>query len=288
MFLNDSWKDYEILDASRGRKLERFGDYILSRPDPQIIWEGSDPAIWKKANAVYNRSASGGGSWDIKKLPEVWQINYKSLTLKLKPMSIKHTGIFPEQSVNWDFISKTVKEANRPIRVLNLFAYTGAATLAAASAGAEVCHVDASKGMVLWAKENAISSGLKDAPIRYIVDDCVKFVEREIRRGKKYDAIILDPPSYGRGPGGEVWKLEDQIYGFLTLLKGVLSDDPLFVLLNSYTAGLSAETMKTTLLSAFSPEYEGECDAGELLIPIKNSKLCLPCGSTARFMLRKK
>ncbi len=288
MFLNDGWKDYEILDASEGRKLERFGEYILSRPDPQIIWKSDRKAPWNKANAVYNRSSSGGGSWDIKSLPEVWTINYKRLTFNLKPMSFKHTGVFPEQAVNWDFIYDTVKAAGRPVKVLNLFAYTGAATLAAAAAGAEVCHVDAAKGMVAWAKENAVSSGLREAPVRYIVDDCVKFVEKEIRRGKKYDAVILDPPSYGRGPSGEVWKLEDMLFDFLTLLKGVISDDPLFVLLNSYTTGLSSETMKTTLLSAFAPEFYGNCEAGELLLPIKNSPLCLPCGATARFLLKRK
>ena len=238
MWIADSWQDFEVLDCSRGEKLERWGDYYLVRPDPQAIWDTprKNPH-WNDRDARYRRSESGGGSWDKGQLPAEWTIRYKELRFHVKPMNFKHTGLFPEQAANWDWAMAKIRSAGRPIRVLNLFAYTGGATVACLKAGASVCHVDAAKGMVAWGKENAAASGLSDAPIRWIVDDCAKFVEREIRRGKRYDAIIMDPPSYGRGPGGEVWKLEQNLWPFVSLCAGVLSDDPLFVLINSYTRG---------------------------------------------------
>ena len=240
MWLADNWKDYEVLDTSAGEKLERWGKYILVRPDPQVIWNTpKDDPLWRKYDARYARSSTGGGKWQNLRLPAQWQVRYKELTFQVKPMNFKHTGVFPEQAANWDFMMETIRRAGRPIRVLNLFAYTGGATIACAAAGASVCHVDAAKGMVLWAKENAKASGLEDRPIRWIVDDCAKFVEREIRRGKTYDAIIMDPPSYGRGPSGEVWKLEENLYPFVELVSRVLSDDPLFFIINSYTTGLA-------------------------------------------------
>ena len=240
MWIADGWKDYEVIDTSKGEKLERWGDYLLVRPDPQVIWNTEKKNRgWRNRNGHYHRSSKGGGEWEFFDLPEQWQIHYKSLTFNLKPFSFKHTGLFPEQATNWDWFSEKIRRAGRPIKVLNLFAYTGGATLAAAAAGAHVTHVDASKGMVAWAKENAVSSGLADAPIRWLVDDCVKFVEREIRRGNRYDAIIMDPPSYGRGPKGEIWKIEDMIHPLIQLCTKILSDNPLFFLVNSYTTGLA-------------------------------------------------
>ena len=259
MWIADHWKDYAVLDCGGGKKIERWGNQILQRPDPQAIWpRDKDCKVWNKPNAIYHRSNAGGGKWEIRKLPEQWAIHYGDLTFQLKPMSFKHTGLFPEQAANWDFIDKMIRHAGRPINVLNLFAYTGGATLAAANAGASVCHVDASKGMVQWAKENAASSGLSDRPIRWIVDDCKKFVQREIRRGRKYDAIIMDPPSYGRGPGGEVWKLEDNLFPFVKLCAQVLSDKPLFVIINSYTTGLAPSVLGYMLHLLVAEQYGGK------------------------------
>ncbi len=287
MFVSDKWKDFGILDCGDGEKVEHWGDYILVRPDPQAIWKKSDPKKnWKTAHAVYNRSNTGGGKWSVKNLPEKWQINYRDLTFNIKPMNFKHTGLFPEQAANWDFIMDSIKAANRPIKVLNLFAYTGGATLAAASAGATVCHVDASKGMVNHARENAISSGLGDAPIRWIVDDCKKFVEREVRRGNFYDAIIMDPPSYGRGPTGEVWKIEEDIAEFLELTMKVLSKKPLFVIINSYSTGLSPSTMGYILGDIVLKNHKGVIDSQELGLPVKSTGLALPCGNTTRFIAK--
>lgn len=284
MWIADQWKDYEILDASSGEKLERWGKYTLIRPDPQVIWNTPKAhPLWKRSDARYARSSSGGGAWSEHRLPEHWQIRYGDLTFLVKPMNFKHTGVFPEQAANWDWIRKTIESAGRPARVLNLFAYTGAATVAAAAAGAEVCHVDAAKGMVAWAKENARASGLEDRPIRWIVDDCAKFVEREIRRGKRYDAVIMDPPSYGRGPSGEVWKLEKDLYPFVELVTGVLSDHPLFFLINSYTTGLAPSVLGYLLDTLVTPKYGGKTVCGELGLPVTASGLTLPCGSTGRW-----
>ena len=279
------WKDYELLDCSEGERLERWGKVILIRPDPQIIWSTpKDHPTWKHADARYVRSSQGGGHWEYRReLPEFWKINYKDLTFKISPTGFKHTGLFPEQAVNWDMMREKIKAAKaegREVRVLNLFAYTGGATVAAASAGASVCHVDAAKGMVHWARENAELSALNEKPIRWIVDDCKKFVEREIRRGSKYDAVILDPPSYGRGPGGEVWKLEEHVYELVSLVSEVLTDDPLFVLLNSYTTGLSASTMAYVLGSAMK-KFGGKVEAEEIGLPVTQSGMALPCGSSA-------
>ena len=283
MWIADNWKEYTILDTSSGEKLELWGKYSLIRPDPQVIWKSDKKnPLWRKADASYSRSNSGGGSWNENKLPESWTINYRDLTFRIKPMGFKHTGLFPEQATNWDWMRDLIEKANRPINVLNLFAYTGGATVACAKSGASVCHVDASKGMVAQAKENAKLSGLADAPIRYIVDDCKKFIEREIRRGKKYDAIIMDPPSYGRGPTGEVWKIEENIDDFVKLTANVLSDNPLFFLLNSYTTGLSASTMKYITNIRLLGLHEGKSYADELGIPVKDSGLQLPCGSSVR------
>ena len=287
MWIADQWNDYEVIDTSGGEKLERWDQYCLVRPDPQVIWQTPrrDPR-WRKFDARYARSSTGGGKWSDHRLPERWQIHYRELTFNVKPMNFKHTGVFPEQAANWDFIMEQIRGAGRPISVLNLFAYTGGATLAAAAAGAQVCHVDAAKGMVAWAKENARSSGLQDAPIRWIVDDCAKFVEREIRRGKKYDAIIMDPPSYGRGPSGEIWKLEKDLYPFVELTAGVLSDKPLFVIINSYTTGLAPSVLGCIMDSVYTPRYGGgrsRCD--ELGLPVRASGLVLPCGSTGRWTL---
>ena len=283
MWIADNWKDYTILDTSCGEKLEIWGKDSLIRPDPQVIWksEKKNP-LWRKADASYSRSRSGGGSWNENKLPESWTISYRDLTFRIKPMGFKHTGLFPEQASNWDWMRELIENAGRPISVLNLFAYTGGATVACAKSGASVCHVDASKGMVAQAKENARLSGLAEAPIRYIVDDCKKFIEREIRRGKKYDAIIMDPPSYGRGPTGEVWKIEENIDDFVKLTSEVLSDRPLFFLLNSYTTGLSASTMKYITNIRLLNRYSGKSDADEIGIPVKDSGLQLPCGSSVR------
>ncbi|MBE6547401.1 MAG: SAM-dependent methyltransferase [Ruminococcaceae bacterium] len=289
MWTSQSWTDYELLDASDGERLERWGKYILIRPDPQIIWKNAarHPA-WKNADGIYRRSNSGGGGWVKQKMPQEWNISYKNLGFALKPMGFKHTGLFPEQAANWDWFSDIIKRAkakepNRQIKVLNLFAYTGGATMAAAEAGAQVVHVDASKGMVALAKENASLSGLSDAPIRYIVDDCKKFVEREIRRGNKYDGIIMDPPSYGRGPSGEVWKLEDSIDEFITLTAQLLSADPLFFLVNSYTTGLSPLTMSYILELKVKSVYGGVIESGELGLRVTQSGAYLPCGASSRW-----
>lgn len=285
MWIADKWKDYEVIDCTNKEKLERFGGYLLVRPDPQVIWDtGYNDPGWKKKNAHYHRSAKGGGEWEFIDLPKQWQIRYESLVFNLKPFNFKHTGIFPEQAVNWDWFSDKIRNANREIKVLNLFAYTGGATLAALNAGAHVTHVDASKGMVNWAKENAESSGLKDKPVRWLVDDCMKFVEREIRRGNKYDAIIMDPPSYGRGPKGEIWKIEDAIHSLVQECTKLLSNEPLFFLINSYTTGL-APSVLTYMLGIELKEYDGKITAGEIGLPVSNSGLVLPCGASCRFEL---
>lgn len=284
MWLADAWKDYEVLDTSGGEKLERWGKYVLVRPDPQVIWNTpKDDPLWRKYDARYVRSSTGGGKWANLRLPEHWQVKYRELTFNVKPMNFKHTGVFPEQAANWDFIMETIRGAGRPINALNLFAYTGGATLACAAAGASVCHVDAAKGMVAWAKENAKSSGLEDRPIRWIVDDCAKFVEREIRRGRRYDAIIMDPPSYGRGPSGEIWKLEENLWPFVQLVSQVLSDKPLFVIINSYTTGLAPSVVGYIMDSIFTKRFGGHSECGELGLPVKDSGLVLPCGSTGRW-----
>ncbi len=279
----DKWIDYELLDASRGERLERWGDIILIRPDPQILWDTprKDPR-WKQAHARYHRSNTGGGQWErYRPIPDSWQINYGDLKFALKPMGFKHTGLFPEQATNWDLMANLIKKEDRPIRVLNLFGYTGAATLACVAAGAHVTHVDASKGMVAWGKENAVSSGLADKPMRWLVDDCLKFVQREQRRGNTYDAILMDPPSYGRGPGGEVWKLEEQIYPLVAECVKLLSDDPLFFLINSYTTGLSPSVMQYVLGTLLPKNIGGTLSADEIGLPVTNSGLVLPCGATA-------
>lgn len=284
MWIADGWKDYEVIDTSNGEKLERWGNYTLLRPDPQVIWDTpKTDKKWKQLNGHYHRSNKGGGEWEFFDLPEQWTINYKELTFNLKPFSFKHTGLFPEQATNWDWFGDKIKRANRPINVLNLFAYTGGATCAAAKAGASVTHVDASKGMVTWAKENAVSSGLEDAPIRWIVDDCVKFVEREIRRGRKYDGIIMDPPSYGRGPKGEIWKIEEKIYPFIELCSQVLSDDPLFFLVNSYTTGLQPAVLSYMMNTVIVKQYGGHVNADEIGLPVKTNGLVLPCGASGRW-----
>ena len=285
MWIASDWKDYEVIDTSGGEKLERWGQYILVRPDPQVIWNtAKNNKGWKKPNAHYHRSSKGGGEWEFFDLPKQWNINYKGLTFNLQPFSFKHTGLFPEQAVNWDWFSEKIKSVkDRQVKVLNLFAYTGGATLAAAKAGAAVTHVDASKGMVTWAKENAAASGLAEAPIRYIVDDCVKFVEREIRRGNKYDAIIMDPPSYGRGPGGETWKIEDSIHPFVRLCTQVLTDEPLFFLLNSYTTGLQAGVLTYMLSEEIGKKFGGKVAADEIGLPVSGNGLVLPCGASGRW-----
>ncbi len=284
MWFSKDWKDYELLDCSDGKRLERWGDYTLIRPDPQVLWKNCKKhPKWKNADAVYTRSGSGGGSWNENSLPEEWKIGYKSLKFSLKPMGFKHTGLFPEQAVNWDWFSELIKNAGREIKVLNLFAYTGGATVAAASAGASVCHVDASKGMVARAKENASLSGLSSAPIRYIVDDCFKFCERELRRGNSYDGIIMDPPSYGRGPGGEKWMLEENIDDFITLTAKLLSDKPLFFLVNSYTTGLSPSAMGYILNKTIVPKHGGVVVSDEIGLSVTVSGGVLPCGSSSRW-----
>ncbi len=293
MWIADNWKDYEVIDCSGGEKLERWSDYILLRPDPQVIWDTPKEAIeWNKLNAHYHRSSRGGGEWEFFDLPQEWEISYRlpigyELKFRLKPFSFKHTGIFPEQAANWDWFSKLIKKAvsqdrKEPVKVLNLFAYTGGATLAAAAAGAHVTHVDASKGMVNWAKENAAVSGLIDAPIRWLVDDCKKFVEREIRRGNHYDAIIMDPPSYGRGPKGEVWKIEDGVYELISLASQLLSEEPVFFLINSYTTGLQPAVLHYMMGSVLKG-YAGTTEADEIGLPVRQSGLYLPCGASGRF-----
>lgn len=284
MWTADNWKDYEVLDTSHGEKLERWGEYFLVRPDPQVIWNtDKQRKEWKKPNGHYHRSNKGGGEWEFFQLPQEWDIHYDALTFHLKPFSFKHTGLFPEQAVNWDWFSALIRSAGRPVRVLNLFAYTGGATLSAAAAGAAVTHVDASKGMVGWAKENAASSGLADAPIRYLVDDCVKFVEREIRRGNTYDGIIMDPPSYGRGPKGEIWKIEDSIYPFIELTEQLLSEKPLFFLINSYTTGLQPAVLSYMLNTVIARKHGGRVEASEIGLPVTSNGLILPCGASGRW-----
>ncbi len=283
MRATDTWKDYELLDASGGERLERWGDILLIRPDPQILWDTpkKDPR-WRQAHARYHRSNTGGGQWErYRPIPDSWQIAYGDLLFALKPMGFKHTGLFPEQAVNWDAMAALIKKENRPVRVLNLFGYTGAATLACVAAGAHVTHVDASKGMVAWGKENAVASGLADRPMRWLVDDCGKFVQRELRRGNTYDGILMDPPSYGRGPGGEVWKLEEQIYPLVAECVKLLSDDPLFFLINSYTTGLSPSVMQYVLGALLPKGIGGTLTADEIGLPVTASGLVLPCGATA-------
>ena len=302
MGIADRWTEYKVLDTSLGEKLENWGGYLLIRPDPQVIWESSrNLRGWSSPNAHYHRSSKGGGEWDFIDLPETWDIHYDlgrgfdpadetendRITFHLKPFAFKHTGVFPEQAVNWDWsyqlIRERIRKTGKPVRVLNLFAYTGGATLAAAKAGASVTHVDASRGMVSWAKENAVSSGLADAPIRWLVDDCRKFVEREIRRGNTYDAIIMDPPSYGRGPKGEIWKIEESIYPFVELCTGVLSEEPLFVLINSYTTGLQAGVLTYMLDLAVSRRFEGHAESGEIGLPVEHTSFVLPAGASGRW-----
>ena len=288
VLLSDGWKDYELIDASNGEKLERWGNIILRRPDPQAIWlEKGNEKMWTRADAHYHRSKSGGGSWEYhSKLPEAWQIKYGELVFNVKPMGFKHTGIFPEQAVNWDFIIDKIKNAGRPIKVLNLFAYTGGATIASAYAGAEVVHVDASKGMVQWAKENAQSSGLREAPVRYIVDDVIKFVDREGRRGNKYDCIIMDPPSYGRGPKGEIWKFEDELYSLIQKCMKIMSDNPLFFIINSYTTGISSTVVANVLELTVGRRFKGTVTHSEIGLPITELGLNLPCGATTRWFAK--
>lgn len=283
MRIADKWKDYKIIDTSSGDKLESWGGKVLVRPDPQIIWKSPHRSeLWNKADGVYHRSSKGGGEWEYKtNLPESWKISYGNLTFNIRPTGFKHTGLFPEQAVNWDYMAEKIKNADRPIKVLNLFAYTGGATLACAEAGAQVSHVDASKGMVQWARDNAASSNLSDKPIRWLVDDCEKFVRREIRRGNLYDAIVMDPPSYGRGPGGEIWKLEDSIYDLVKVCSEVLSDNPLFFLLNSYTTGLSPSVMAYILNDILTEKFGGSVNADEIGLPVEATGGVLPCGSTA-------
>ena len=289
MWIADNWKDYEVIDTGDGEKLERWGKYLLVRPDPQVIWksEHKNPG-WKKKNGHYHRSAKGGGEWEFFDLPEEWKISYRDLTFRLKPFSFKHTGLFPEQAVNWDWFSSIIKEESkmnpeRQLKVLNLFAYTGGATLAAAKAGAAVTHVDASKGMVMWAKENAVESGLSDAPIRWLVDDCQKFVEREIRRGNKYDGIIMDPPSYGRGPKGEIWKIEESVYPFIELASQLLTKDSAFFLINSYTTGLQPAVLTYMLSKVLVPKFGGKVESSEIGLPVTETSLVLPCGASGRW-----
>ena len=289
MWIAQNWNDYEVLDTAGGEKLERWGDYLLVRPDPQVIWDSNkqNPG-WKKMNGHYHRSSKGGGEWEFFDLPKEWEIHYNELTFRLKPFSFKHTGLFPEQATNWDWFSNLIrdalaKEPGRQIKVLNLFAYTGGATLAAANAGAHVTHVDASKGMVTWAKENAVASGLGEKPIRWLVDDCVKFVEREIRRGNQYDAIIMDPPSYGRGPKGEIWKIEDSIYPFIQLTSQILAEKPLFFLINSYTTGLQPAVLSYMINLAIVNKFGGNVEANEIGLPVKCNGLVLPCGASGRW-----
>lgn len=286
MYIADQWKDFEVIDTGDGDKLERWGNYILRRPDPQIIWPiQHEDEQWRKADAHYHRSSSGGGQWQIrnKQMPERWTISYGDLRFHIKPTNFKHTGLFPEQAANWSWMMDKIRSANRPIRVLNLFAYSGGATVACAAAGAEVCHVDAAKGMVQWAKENAELSGLENAPIRYITDDVFKFVQREQRRGRQYDAIIMDPPSYGRGPKGETWKLEENLFPFLQTCMTIMSDNPLFLLINSYTTGLSPTVLQHLLTMSMGNKYGGQINCGEIGLPITRSGLALPCGILGRW-----
>ena len=284
MFVTDSWQDYELLDTGNGMKLERWKDIVLLRPDPQVIWDYSRPLNKKNIHAVYTRSSSGGGAWDFyKKVPDKWQISWKDLTFNVRPMGFKHTGLFPEQAVNWDWMRNLISSAKREINVLNLFGYTGGATVACASAGAKVCHVDAAKNMVAIGKENLASSGLADRPVRWIVDDCLKFVQREIRRGNKYDGIILDPPSYGRGPGGELWHLEEMLYPFMQDLVKIMSDEPLFLLLNSYTTGLQPLVLSNVIEKTVAQKFGGKVYAEEVGLRQADSNVILPCGASGRW-----
>ena len=288
MWISDQWQDFELIDCSGGEKLERWGSYTVVRPDPQAIWQTPrNRSEWNRQGGHYKRSSTGGGKWDRGNLPSDWTIGYKDLTFQVKPMNFKHMGLFPEQATNWDWAMEQIRNADREISVLNLFAYTGAATVACLKAGASVCHVDAAKGMVAWAKQNAQVSGVIDRPVRWIVDDCAKFVEREIRRGHHYDAIIMDPPSYGRGPGGEVWKLENDLWDFVCLTANVLSDDPLFVLINTYTTGLSPSVLTYMSESIFTKRFgSGVSDSQELGLPVTESGLVLPCGCSCRWQHR--
>lgn len=287
MWIAKDWKDYEVIDCSGGEKLERWGDYILLRPDPQVIWNTEkEDKRWRRLNAHYHRSKKGGGEWEFFDLPKEWNIRYKDATFHLQPFSFKHTGLFPEQAVNWDWFGDKIRKAKRPVKVLNLFAYTGGATISAALAGAAVTHVDASKGMVTWAKDNARLSGLEEAPIRWIVDDCVKFVEREIRRGNHYDGIIMDPPSYGRGPKGEIWKIEEKIYPFIELCAQLLSEQPLFFLVNSYTTGLQPAVLTYMISSAVQKKFGGRVESDEIGLPVSGNGLVLPCGASGRWESR--
>ena len=288
MWISDQWQDFELIDCSGGEKLERWGSYTVVRPDPQAIWQTPrNRSEWNRQGGHYKRSSTGGGKWDRGNLPSDWTIGYRDLTFQVKPMNFKHMGLFPEQATNWDWAMEQIRNADREISVLNLFAYTGAATVACLKAGASVCHVDAAKGMVAWAKQNAQVSGVIDRPVRWIVDDCAKFVEREIRRGHHYDAIIMDPPSYGRGPGGEVWKLENDLWDFVCLTANVLSDDPLFVLINTYTTGLSPSVLTYMSESIFTKRFGfGVSDSQELGLPVTESGLVLPCGCSCRWQHR--
>lgn len=283
MRFSSDWRDYELIDCSDGERLERWGQVTLIRPDPQVIWHTPKThPLWFQADAVYRRSNTGGGHWEVRnRVPEHWEISYRDLCFRVKTMGFKHTGVFPEQAVNWDYTAGLIRSAGRPVRVLNLFAYTGAATVSALKAGAQVVHVDASKGMVQWAKENAAASGVQDRSVRWIVDDCIKFVQREIRRGNRYDLLIMDPPSYGRGPGGEVWKLENEVYDFVQKCKDVLSENPIAVLLNSYTTGLSPAVMQYILGATICPHFGGTVESDEIGLPVMQSGMVLPCGATA-------
>jgi len=285
MKISNEWKDYECISAGNGEKLERWGNVILRRPDPQAMWPIENNSLWNNVDAFYHRSNKGGGYWDFnKKLPEFWTIKYKDLTFKVSPTNFKHTGLFPEQAANWDFSMNKIKNANRPIKVLNLFAYTGGATMAASKAGAvEVIHVDASKGMTEWAKENMKLCGLENNKIRFIVDDCLKFVEREARRGNKYDVIIMDPPSYGRGPNGELWKFENNLYNLIQSCMKILSDKPLFFLINAYTTGISSTVLLNILKTTMEVKYGGKVEADEIGLPITDNNLVLPCGIYGRW-----
>ncbi len=285
MLLANEWKDYELIDCGSGQKIEKWGKVILLRPDPQIIWNNINLASqYKNIDAIYHRSNKGGGCWEnLKPTPKSWQISYKNLVFNIKQMGFKHTGLFPEQAVNWDFIMEKISKSNRKVKLLNLFGYTGAASVAALSAGASVVHVDSSRGMVDWCKENVKSSGLVERPIRYIVDDVVKFVKREIRRGNKYDAIIMDPPSYGRGSNGEVWDIEKDLYNLVELCNDILTEEPLFLIINTYTTGLSKEVFTNILKSTIGKKYSGKIYSEEIGLPIKNSDLVLPCGVCSRY-----
>ena len=284
MWIANKWNDIEVIDCSDGEKLERWGAHILVRPDPQVIWQTERlNSGWRDFDGRYQRSKTGGGQWERGRLPQRWQVEYGDLKFHVGPMNFKHMGLFPEHAANWDFAGEQIRSAGRPLQILNLFAYTGGATIAAAAAGASVCHVDAARGMVAWAKENAAISGLSDRPIRWIVDDCAKFVQREIRRGRRYDGIIMDPPSYGRGPDGEVWKLEESLYPFVELVSGVLSDDPAFVIINSYTTGLSPSVLTYMSESIFTKRFGGHSESCELGLPVTESGLVLPCGATCRW-----